>query len=111
MIEAARMEDGTLPADVYLLDLEESKPHLLADVAVRFEDFARYGELSVPVQLNHLEDEIWEIKTPIVRLPFYRKEDHPKIPAVRITGGFEKRGQRTPPKYIRRAKRVRAEDV
>lgn len=111
IIEAARNANGIALADNFLEELFENKEYdKLADVSVRFEEFARTGTLSVPLQLNRLGNDIWEIKAVTVRLPFYYVESHAGYRTVRITNGFIKKGDKCPPKHIRTAMRVRGED-
>lgn len=110
MIEAARMANGLALADVFLTDLEHSGDlGRVADVAVRFEDFARHGQLQVPHQLKYLRDGIWQIKAVTVRLLFYYTE-HLNRKTVRLTNGYVKRARECPPKVIRLATRVRGDD-
>lgn len=111
IIEAARMAIGVAPADVFLEDLFDREEYdILADISIRFEEFARTGTLNVPLQLNSLGNDIWEIKTPKARLPFYYSDSHAGYKTIRITNGFIKRGQKCPPRHIRAATRVRGED-
>ena len=91
IIEAARMLDGTAPADVFLEDLFNHE---------------EYEMLS-----DSLGSDIWEIKAVKVRLPFYYVDSHAGYRTIRITNGFIKKGQRCPPKHIRTAMRVRGEDL
>jgi hypothetical protein len=112
IIEAARMASGIAPADVFLNDLfDKGEYQRLADVAIRFEEFARSGTLDVPLQLNKLGPDIWEIKAVAVRLPLYYVESHSGVRAARITNGFIKKGRACPPRHIRTAMRVRGEDA
>ncbi|HET8660144.1 MAG TPA: hypothetical protein VFM55_14240 [Micromonosporaceae bacterium] len=107
MIEAARMATGTAPADTFMAELERSgQLDKLADIAIRFEDFARTGTLSVPVQLKHIENGIHQVKAVTVRLLFYYT-NHFSHETVRLTNGYIKRARECPPKYIRLARRVR----
>jgi hypothetical protein len=115
MIEAARLPDGSAPADDFLVMLEESKGELrrrLADIAVRFEDYAHRGTLRVPRELNDLGDGIREIKAGNVRLPFFEIEnqEHSPVGVVRLTNGFVKKTWNTPRKHILKAVWVRGKD-
>ncbi len=114
VIEAARMANGAAPADAFLEELIRKKEDFgrIADVLIRFEEFARTGTLDVPLQLNSLGNDIWEIKAVDVRLPFYYANSHSRCRAVRLTNGFfKKNGRECPPRYKKRlAMRVRGED-
>lgn len=111
IIEAARMASGVAPADAFLDDLFNREEYeKLADVSLRFEEFARTGTLSIPLQLNSLGNGIWEIKAVNVRLPFYYVDSHAGYRTIRITNGFVKKGSKCPPRHIRTAMRVRGED-
>lgn len=110
MIEAARMASGVAPADTFMVDLQRrGEFDKLADIAIRFENFARTGKLTVPLQLKHLEDGIHQIKPVTVRLLFYYT-NHLNRKTVRLTNGYIKLARECPPKYIRLAKRVRGDD-
>jgi phage-related protein len=111
VIEAARRPSGEALAENFLADLDARGQYSeLAEIAIRLEDFALNGTLTVPLQLNNLGDGIFEIKTPTVRLAFYYAQHPGNVQAVRLTNGFFKRGRKTPPRHIRLAKRMRAED-
>ncbi|MFB8209199.1 type II toxin-antitoxin system RelE/ParE family toxin [Streptomyces sp. NPDC056010] len=114
MIEAARTTEGKFEAEEFIADLENKirrKGNLqrLADIAVRMEEFADRGALRIPLQLNHLRDDIWEIKAGDVRLPFFYCE-HFTGKTVRLTHGFLKESQKTPRKHIVKALWVMRED-
>jgi phage-related protein len=114
MIEAARIEDGTSPVDDYLNALSCSKREVdrdrLARILIRFEAFAKRGELEVPRELNELRDGLWEFKAQRDRIPFfYLHGDKPR--ALRVTHGFLKRQLPTPLREINWALRIRREDL
>jgi hypothetical protein len=82
IIEAARAAGGQDPVDEYLT----KKPWLLwrkkvhvneADVALRFDEYARTGTLRVPLELNDLDLAVGlrEIKAGVARFPFYELTD------------------------------------
>lgn len=82
---------------------------LLEDLAIRFEEFCQTGTLRIPEDLNRLTDEIWEFKVGNLRAPFFTyNASNPST--VRITHGFVKRGQKCPPREIRRAWGIMRED-
>jgi hypothetical protein len=83
----------------------------LADAAVLLEEYAREGALEVPRELNHLREELWEIKPGDVRLTFYELTDglH-SVRVTRLTTGFIKRQRRAPRREIDRGLWVIRED-
>lgn len=110
MIEAARTAAGVAPADAFMAELESlGEFDKLAEIAIRFEDFARTGKLTVPLQLKHLVDDIHQVKAVTVRVLFYYTK-HLNRRTVRLTNGYIKRARECPPKHIRLAKRVRGDD-
>ncbi|MCX5352005.1 type II toxin-antitoxin system RelE/ParE family toxin [Streptomyces mirabilis] len=114
MIEAARTTEGRAEADEFIADLERNLKRRgnlqrLADIAIRMEEFAERGTLRVPLQLNHLRDDIYEIKAGDVRLPFFYGT-HFVGKTVRLTHGFLKKSQKTPRKHIAKALWVMKED-
>jgi hypothetical protein len=115
IIEAARTRAGEEPVEELLTRLESSrKPKdvdRFADAALVLEEYAREGTLEIPRELNHLREELWEIKPGDVRLTFYELND--AIHAVRVTRlatGFIKRQQRAPRREINRGLWVVRED-
>jgi phage-related protein len=116
MIEAARISDGSSPADEFLTALVSRRNFRdlgisrAADVAVRFEDFARTGNLLIPRELRELREGIWEIKVGKVRLPFFWLTEPYESRAVRLTHGFIKSTDKTPRGEMDRAVWVRRED-
>ncbi|MBT2509675.1 hypothetical protein J7I98_28140 [Streptomyces sp. ISL-98] len=114
MIEAARVADGHSPVDEYLNALLSSKKDAdqdrLATILIRFEAFARRGELEVPRELNELRDGLWEFKATQDRIPFFYLEEK-KSRTLRVTHGFFKRQIFTPHKEINWALRIRREDL
>ncbi|MFD8319135.1 type II toxin-antitoxin system RelE/ParE family toxin [Kitasatospora purpeofusca] len=113
-IEAARTSEGRSEADEFLADLEKNskrKVNLfrLGDIAIRFEEFSDKGNLRIPMQLNHLRGEIYEIKAGDVRLPFFYSS-HGSRKIVRLTHGFLKKSQQTPRREIDKAFWVMRED-
>ncbi|MER7168903.1 type II toxin-antitoxin system RelE/ParE family toxin [Micromonospora sp. NPDC000207] len=113
MIEAARAPDGNSLADAFLMDMARTSKGIsrLADVAMRFEDFARTGDLEIPRELNELVEDLWEIKVQKVRLPFFWLQKPFDSTAVRLTHGFMKGTEKTPRKEIYRAMWVRKADL
>ncbi|MGN9778585.1 hypothetical protein ACTMS0_22865 [Micromonospora sp. H33] len=110
MIEAAQMASGAAPADAFMEELDRKGDFgKLADIAMRFENFARTGSLSVPLQLKHLRNDIHQIKAVKVRLLFYYTT-HRNLKTVRLTNGYVKLAMECPPRYIRLAMRVRGDD-
>lgn len=121
-IEAARTADGSEPVEVYLSELMrladidgrrgDRSRNRLADIAVRFADLAITGELKIPTQLRwDLRDGIGEVKAGDVRILFYRPEAsiHDRT-VLRLTNGFDKRGNNTPRRQLDKAGWVRRED-
>lgn len=115
IIEAARTKEGREPAEEFLAGLEKSGKRKdiqrVATTAVLFEIYARTGSLIRPRELNHLRDELWEIKPEDTRLSFYEIEDtlH-EVAVVRLTEGFFKTQQLTQNRHIRWGLRVARED-
>ncbi|MFJ9674862.1 type II toxin-antitoxin system RelE/ParE family toxin [Streptomyces sp. NPDC101221] len=114
MIEAARTTEGRFEADEFIADLEKNYKRRgnlqrLADIAIRLEEFAERGTLRVPLQLNHLRNDIYEVKAGDVRLPFFYCT-HFTGKTVRLTHGFLKKSQKTPRKHIDKALWVMRED-
>lgn len=114
-VEAAWDRDGAARAVNWAKDLtsgpfRKRNESRLADLAIRLEEYCLRGTLRVPDQLNHLKDEIWEIKAGVLRLPFF----HVPVTAtgsVRATHGFTKNSQKTPPHEIRAAAAIMKEDL
>lgn len=75
---------------------------ILADLAIRFEDYCRTGKLQVPTELNTLDaaEGLLEIKVPKGRVPIY--ESHREYGSSRCTHGFYKNQQKTPKTEISR---------
>ncbi len=109
VLEAAWDRDDLWQADIFLADLEASRKksslRRLAEIAIRFEEFATTGRLEIPRELNRLRGRVWEIKVGTDRLPFYYGQD-PDILAVRMTHGFVKRTQKTPRREIDKAEAI-----
>jgi hypothetical protein len=117
MIEVARTRAGEVRADAFIVELErraargkQDALRRLSDIAIRFEEYAQMGTLRIPLELNQLTDNIWEIKAGDVRLPFFEVPESPSG-AVRLTSGFIKGTWRTPRKFIDEAEWVRREDL
>lgn len=118
IIEAARTANGEDLVNAYLTRrdwLLRRKVALVdeATVALRFEEYARTGSLRVPLQLNDLDVSIGllEIKAGAARFPFYELPDQlHRVMVARLTHGFTKGGDQTPPKEIRKAKAIMAID-
>lgn len=110
-IEAAFDGDGGSPSRDFLLSLNRKKKtqDQLVDILMRLEDFASTGTLKVPRELNHLKDELWEIKAGKVRLPFYYT-DPETCGHIRVTHGFLKASQKTPLKEMDRGCAIIRED-
>lgn len=114
IIEAARAAGGQDLVDDYLTN----KPWLLwrrrvlvieADVALRFDEYARTGILRHPLELNNLDLSIGlrEIKAGPARFPFYELTDSlHAVTVTRLTHGFTKGGDKTAPREIRKAKAI-----
>ncbi|TDC05822.1 type II toxin-antitoxin system RelE/ParE family toxin [Actinomadura bangladeshensis] len=113
-IEAAKDRDGAEQAANFIAKLERSRRRKdrdrIADIAVRFNDFAVNGRLRAPREINDLEDGIKEIKAGDVRLPFYEEQAGGHRGLVRLTHGFSKKQQKCPLKEIRKAIAIRRED-
>jgi hypothetical protein len=115
IIEAARLLDGTEPVEELLARMEASKKkqdeQRRADTAILLEEYAREGTLETPRSLNHLRDELWEIKPGDVRLTFYELTDplH-SVHITRLTTGFIKRQELAPRSEIDRGLWVIRED-
>lgn len=82
IIEAARAAEGQDLIDDYLTKkswlLWRKKVHVNeADVALRFDEYARTGSLRVPLELNDLDTTVGlrEIKVGPARFPFYELTD------------------------------------
>ena len=114
IIEAARAAGGQDLIDEYLT----KKPWLLwrkevlvneANVALRFDEYARIGTLRIPLELNDLDLTIGlrEIKVGVARFPFYELTDSQHaVTVTRLTHGFTKGTEQTPPREIRKAKAI-----
>ncbi len=110
-IEAALDRSGESPSRDFLVSLNRKKKaqEQLIDILMRLEDFASTGTLAVPRELNHLKDELWEIKAGNVRLPFYYNKLG-TCGRIRVTHGFLKASQKTPLKEIDRGLAIIRED-
>jgi hypothetical protein len=114
IVEAARAAGGQDLIDDYLT----KKPWLLwrkkvqvneADVALRFDEYARSGRLRVPLELNDLDTALGlrEIKVGPARFPFYELADLAHtVTVTRLTHGFTKGTDKTPPRELRKAKAI-----
>lgn len=114
-VEAAWDVNGRAAAVLWLESLETGRLRrryvsLLADLAIRLEDFCQTGTLRVPEQLNRLTPLIWEIKAGTLRLLFFHVPNT-TTGSVRATHGFIKNSQKTPQPEIRRAEAIRREDL
>jgi hypothetical protein len=115
VIEAARTLEGEEPAEEYLAKLEKSRRpaalRRLADVAIVLNEYAREGRLRIPLEMNHLQGDLWEIKVGDTRLPFYELNDalHDTI-ATRLTHGFKKGQWPTPKGEIRKGRWIIGQD-
>lgn len=113
-IESALDRENVERATEYITKIERSRSRTnknrAADIAIRFEDYARFGRLRAPRELNELESGIKEIKAGDVRLPFYEAHaiDHSDL--IRLTHGFHKNSKECPLPEIRRAIAIRRED-
>jgi hypothetical protein len=115
LIEAARTSDGREPAEEFIVALEASRKwkdtQRIADIVTLFEQYAGTGELEEPRELNHLRDDLWEIKPGDVRLSFYEIEHGAHdLPVIRLTTGFFKTQWPTQERHIRWGLRVMRED-
>jgi hypothetical protein len=114
IIEAARTATGEDLVNEYLTSkswLRRRKVELVDEalVALRFDEYARTGRLRVPLQLNDLDSSIGlhEIKAGPARFPFYEVTDRlHAVTVARLTHGFTKGGDKTPPREIRKAKAI-----
>lgn len=93
-IEAARTTMGDEPIEEFLTGLITSrskrKRRYAADVALLFEEWAQLGRLEIPMQQRRLQGDLWEVKTPAVRMPYYEFPDAEHGQIARLTHGFEK---------------------
>ena len=112
MIEAAMAPRETGGVEEFFRSLEGSPTgrQQLADIAVRFEAYARDDTLSFPRQINDLADGLRELKVGKIRLPFF-ETDHLGITAARLTHAFIKKTENTPRQEIDRARWVRGKDI
>ncbi len=115
IIEAARTLEGAEPAEEYIAKLENSRRKTdldrLAVVVIVLEEYARLGRLRIPLELNQLRDDLWEIKAGVIRLPFYEPNDSSHVSVVtRLTSGFVKKQRNTPQGEIRRGIWVMGQD-
>lgn len=117
-VEAARDQNGNEAFVLWVNKLftaggatGKRNRELLADLAIRLEEYCETGTLEVPRELNVLvPGEVWEFKVGTLRAPFFKCNDgHP--PVSRITHGFFKRTPRTPRGEIDRARAIRREDL
>lgn len=84
---------------------------LIADLAVRLEEYCDTGTLEVPRELNTLvEDELWEFKVGTLRVPFFRISSS-RPGTVRVTHHFFKGTWLTPRAEIARALAIKREDL
>ncbi|MEU7883482.1 hypothetical protein [Microbispora bryophytorum] len=109
MIEAARNQEGAEPATEFLDALADSrsrkKRRYASDAALLLEEWARLGHLEHPLQQRQLRGDLWEVKTPAIRLPYYEFLDAVHGRIARLTHGFEKEfgktvDGKTPHKHI-----------
>jgi hypothetical protein len=115
IVEAAQTLNGDEPAEDYLAKLETSRRpaalRRLADIAIVLNEYAREGQLRIPLELNQLQDDLWEIKVGDTRLPFYEFQDsvHGSM-VTRLTHGFKKGQWPTPKGEIRRGMWIVGQD-
>jgi len=109
VLEAAWDRDNRWQADEFLVGLESSRSksglRRLADIVLRFEEFATTGHLEIPRELNFLRGDVWEVKIGTDRLPFYYGNDG-DVATVRMTHGFVKRTDKTPRREIDKAEAI-----
>ena len=109
VLEAAWDRDNRWQADEFLVGLESSRSksglRRLADIVLRFEEFATTGHLEIPRELNFLRGDVWEVKIGSDRLPFYYGSDG-DVATVRMTHGFVKRTDKTPRREIDKAEAI-----
>lgn len=114
IIEAARALGGEDQVSEYITSkswLFRRKVELVDEalIALRLEEYARTGSLRVPLQLNDLDTAtgLREIKAGPARFPFYELTDQVHVVTVtRLTHGFTKGMDKTPPREIRKAKAI-----
>lgn len=84
---------------------------VIADLAVRLEEYCETGSLEIPRELNILiQGELWEFKVGKLRVPFFRAS--PGSPGtVRLTHHFFKKTKFTPRRELDRAKAIMREDL
>lgn len=116
------MRDGRTPAIEYIEELAATAAKgrlskrkaaltLLATINAVLEQLADTGRLEPEREIKALRGDVWEIKPGDARLPFYRRNDHPGVPAIRLTSGFTKDWPHEhPQKLVRFAEKVRGED-
>lgn len=84
---------------------------LIADLAIRLEEYCDSGTLEIPRELNTLvEGELWEFKVGTLWVPFFRSSFQ-SPGTVRVTHHFFKRSMRTPRRELDRAKAIKREDL
>lgn len=84
---------------------------LIADLAVRLEEYCDTGSLEIPRELNTLvEDELWEFKVDKLRVPFFRVSSS-RPGTVRVTHHFFKGTRFTPRAEIDKALAIKREDL
>lgn len=102
-IEAARNRERKQPVEDFLAKLEtgwglsrRGRQRRYAEVVALLEEWATDGQLRIPTQQRRLRDELWEVKTAAVRLPYYKffDADH-DCQVARLTHGFFKDSGRT----------------
>lgn len=98
-------ESGHRPAEEFIDGLD---PKMKAKVFGRLELLEEHGNrLGMPYS-RHLEDGIYEVRTPqgndITRVLYFFAIGN----RILLTHGFVKKTQKTPPREIERAKRIRA---
>ncbi|HEU0131801.1 MAG TPA: type II toxin-antitoxin system RelE/ParE family toxin [Mycobacteriales bacterium] len=104
MVRAAVLADGSSPASEFYEALEE---RFRDAYLVRLRKFADTGTLLAPQQLNALGDGLIEFKlSEGPRLVAYHAGKRERGLVV-VTHGFVKKGRRTPPGEIARAKAIR----
>ena len=111
MIEAARTRTGDTPLERFFAILEQNgETTLLADVALRFEAFARYGRLYDESQFEYVGEGMYTLKTAKLRLPCFPARHEPGAGGIRITHGYKSSRSKISRRELATAKSIRGDD-